>query len=91
MHSLGINRTIACCMSLAWGARPIVTHEPRDIADVTANASRIPLDEGLAQKGDVIAITAGMPFGVAGRNRLLSDDLGDAALADGEREEHKDV
>ena len=33
-------------MSLVWGVRSI-THEPHDIADVTANASRIALDEDL--------------------------------------------
>jgi len=49
----------------------IITHELRDITDVTANASRIALDEGFAQKGDVIAITAGIPFGVAGNTNLL--------------------
>ena len=34
-------------MSLVWGVRSIITHEPHDIADVTANASRIALDEDL--------------------------------------------
>ena len=66
--SLSANRTIARRMSLVWGVHSIVTH---DIADVTANASRIALDDGFAQKGDVIAITAGMPFGVAGNINLL--------------------
>jgi pyruvate kinase len=68
--SLSANRTIARRMSLVWGVS-IVTHEPHDIADVEANAGRIALDEGFAQKGDVIAITAGMPFGVAGNTNLL--------------------
>jgi pyruvate kinase len=69
--SLSANPTIARRMLLVWGVHSIVTHEPQDIADVTANASRIALDEGFAQKGDVIAITAGMPFGVAGNTNLL--------------------
>jgi hypothetical protein len=34
-------------MSLVWGVRSIITHEPHDIADVTANPSRIVLDEDL--------------------------------------------
>ncbi|HKN10751.1 MAG TPA: pyruvate kinase [Pseudomonadota bacterium] len=34
-------------MSLVWGVRSIIAHEPHDIADVTANASRIALDEDL--------------------------------------------
>jgi pyruvate kinase len=69
--SLSANRPIARRMSLVWGVHSIVTHEPHDIADVTANANRIALDEGFAEQGDVIAITAGMPFGVAGNTNLL--------------------
>ena len=69
--SLSANLTIARRMSLVWGVHSIITHELHDIADVTANASRIALDEGFAQKGDVIAITAGIPFGVAGNTNLL--------------------
>ena len=69
--SLRANRTIARRMSLVWGVHSIITHEPHDIADVTANASRIALDEGFAKKRDVIAITAGMPFGVSGNTNLL--------------------
>jgi pyruvate kinase len=56
--SLSANRTIARRMSLVWGVHSIITHELRDITDVTANASRIALDEGFAQKGDVTAIPA---------------------------------
>jgi pyruvate kinase len=69
--SLSDNLTIARRMSLIWGVHSIITHELHDIADVTANASRIALDEGFAQKGDVIATTAGIPFGVAGNTNLL--------------------
>ena len=58
-------------MSLVWGVHSIITEEPHDIADVTANASRIALDEGFAKKGEVIAITAGMPFGVSGNTNFL--------------------
>ena len=32
-------------MSLVWDVRSVITHEPHDIADVTANVSRIALDE----------------------------------------------
>jgi pyruvate kinase len=81
--SLSANRTIARRMSLVWGVHSIITHELRDITDVTANASRIALDEGFAQKGDVIAIPADIPFGVAGNTNLLKlaiVDRGDAAV-----------
>jgi pyruvate kinase len=71
IFSLSADRTIARRMSLVWGVHSIVTHEPHDVADVTANASRIALEEGFAKKGEVIAITAGKPFGVAGNTNFL--------------------
>jgi pyruvate kinase len=60
-------------VALSFVQRPEDIKEVRDhdMADVTANASRIALDEGFAQKGDVIAIAAGIPFGVAGNTNLL--------------------
>jgi pyruvate kinase len=69
--SLSANRTIARRMPSVCSVHSIITHEPHDIADVTANASLIALDEGFAKKGDVIAVTAGMPFGVPGNTNLL--------------------
>ena len=60
-------------VALSFVQRPEdITEVPdHDIVDVTANASRIALDEGFAHKGDVIAIAAGIPFGVAGNTNLL--------------------
>jgi pyruvate kinase len=69
--NLSADPTIARRMSLVWGVHSIVTHEPHDVADVTANASRIALEEGFAKKGEAIAITAGTPFGVAGNTNFL--------------------
>jgi pyruvate kinase len=40
-------KLLARRMSSVWGVRSIIIHEPNDIVDVTANASRIALDENL--------------------------------------------
>jgi pyruvate kinase len=79
--SLSANRTIARRMSLVWGVHSIITHELRDITDVTANASRIALDEGFAQKGDVTAIPADIRRGRKYQPlKLAIVDRGDAAV-----------
>ena len=69
--SLSPSRTVARRMSLVWGVHSIITHELHDLADVAANAGRIALDEGFAKRGEVIAITAGIPFGVTGNTNLM--------------------
>jgi pyruvate kinase len=38
---------------------------------MVATASRVAREEGFAQRGDQIAITAGMPFGQPGSTNLL--------------------
>ena len=41
------------------------------ISEIVEHACETVRDEGLAGPGDIIAIAAGMPFGVAGTTNLL--------------------
>jgi pyruvate kinase len=43
----------------------------KDMDEVTEWACRAARDEGFAMPGDVLAITAGTPFGVAGNTNLM--------------------
>ena len=52
---------------LAWGVHGVVTN----FSDMIAKACRIALSEGLAQKGQRLVVTAGVPFGTPGATNIL--------------------
>jgi pyruvate kinase len=58
-------------MALVWGAFAVLTPEAADVADVVEQATAAASAAELANSGDLIAIAAGMPFGVAGTTNLL--------------------
>ncbi|MBV8576054.1 MAG: pyruvate kinase, partial [Acetobacteraceae bacterium] len=58
-------------MALVWGVHSMLVGGSDDIGEITRIACRVAREEGFARPGEVIAITAGMPFGVAGNTNLL--------------------
>jgi pyruvate kinase len=58
-------------MALVWGVHSMLTGDFDDLDAVATNACRVAREEGFARPGEVIVITAGMPFGVAGNTNLL--------------------
>ncbi|OGN93979.1 MAG: hypothetical protein A2Z75_01915 [Chloroflexi bacterium RBG_13_50_10] len=56
---------------LSWGVRPYEVPEPPDMLDLFAQGSRLCLEAGVAKKGDLIVITAGLPLAVPGTTNLL--------------------
>jgi pyruvate kinase len=58
-------------MALVWGAFAVLTPEAADVADIVEQATAAASAAELANSGDLIAIAAGMPFGVAGTTNLL--------------------
>jgi pyruvate kinase len=56
---------------ISWGVYPYEVAEPSSIADLLAQGARLSLETGVARKGDLIVITAGIPIGVAGTTNLL--------------------
>ncbi len=69
--SMGPDPATARRMALVWGVHSVLTGHLKDIDEVTSSACRAVREEGFAKPGDVIAITAGMPFGIAGNTNLL--------------------
>jgi pyruvate kinase len=69
--SMGVDPAIARRMALVWGVHSMLIGELHDVDEVTTSACRAAREEGFAKPGEVIAITAGMPFGVAGNTNLL--------------------
>ena len=58
-------------LSLLWGVLPRTIETVRDIDEVSLIAERRLREEGLANRGDVVGIIAGTPFGIAGSTNLM--------------------
>ena len=58
-------------LSVVWGVYPVKRSEPSDLEDWLEEARKIALETGIAVKGDLIVITAGMPLMVPGSTNLV--------------------
>jgi pyruvate kinase len=58
-------------LSLAWGVLPLKKPEPANLEEVFELASKAALETNLAERGDLIVITAGIPLGVSGSTNLV--------------------
>jgi pyruvate kinase len=63
--------SVARQLALLWGTYPIVTEPAQDVPQMVDLACAAVAERGAAGTGDIIAIAAGMPFGVAGTTNLL--------------------
>jgi pyruvate kinase len=58
-------------LALAWGVHPIFTGDAHSLDEMVDKARRYAVEEGFAQAGNCIVITAGLPFGTPGATNLL--------------------
>ncbi|HEY0266694.1 MAG TPA: pyruvate kinase [Rhizomicrobium sp.] len=58
-------------LTLAWGVHSVTTEDIRDFDDMVKRASQIARQEGFAQAGERIVITAGVPLGTTGATNML--------------------
>jgi pyruvate kinase len=58
-------------LALVWGVHSVVTDDVADVAAMVERAAHCARDEGFAEPGDTILISAGMPFGTPGATNLL--------------------
>ncbi|MCF6343618.1 MAG: pyruvate kinase [Devosiaceae bacterium] len=58
-------------LSLVWGLHCVQTEDAKDLEDMVSRASSISLQEGFAQVGERIAITAGVPLGTPGATNMI--------------------
>ena len=65
------NITTARQLSLAWGVTPIVVETLTSFDDMISQARKAVLAQELAQEGENVVITAGIPFGKAGTTNML--------------------
>ena len=58
-------------LSLLWGAHCVVSTDIKSFADMVQKAVRTAHREELAQPGQRVVITAGVPFGTPGATNIL--------------------
>lgn len=63
--------SVASRLSLAWGVLPLEEPEPANLEEVFDLASRAAFETGLAKRGDLIVIIAGIPLAVSGSTNLV--------------------
>ena len=56
---------------LFWGVYPYEVAKPATVDQLFAQGTRLSLETGVAKKGDLIVITAGIPLGIQGTTNLL--------------------
>ncbi len=58
-------------LALVWGLHCVLTDDPRDLDDMVAKACRIAYQEGYADPGQRVIVTAGIPLGTPGATNML--------------------
>lgn len=58
-------------LALVWGVHAVISHVMDSVDEMVENAIRVSLAEGFGELGQIIAITAGMPFGRSGTTNML--------------------
>ena len=65
------NPAAARRLAIAWGVHTVVSRDVQDFADMVDKARRLALHEGLAETGERLVVTAGVPFGTPGSTNVL--------------------
>ena len=58
-------------LTLVWGTHSVTTEDIRDFDDMVKRASQSARQEGFAQAGERIVITAGVPLGTSGATNMV--------------------
>ena len=65
------NEETARRLALVWGVHAVIHEVSKGVDDMVSHAINVSLEEGFGKMGDIIAITAGMPFGRSGTTNML--------------------
>ena len=58
-------------LALPWGVHPLISPDPKSFDDVAETVAKLAVEAIGLDSGDAYAITAGVPFGVAGSTNTL--------------------
>ena len=64
-------QSTASCLALSWGVLPIVMKDPVDFDDMLGSVQDVAVNRAGLQSGDMIMISAGIPFGRPGTTNTL--------------------
>jgi pyruvate kinase len=62
---------VARRLALVWGVHPLPTTEIHSMTEMVTRALKAAAQEGFAQPGDEVVVTAGVPFGTPGTTNAL--------------------
>jgi len=62
-------------LSLNWGVVPAIATEQHDSDRLFEHAAQCALSTGLVKKGDLVAMTAGVPVGTSGTNIMKMEEI----------------
>jgi pyruvate kinase len=60
---------------LSWGVYPYEVPNPSTVLDLFAQGAKVSKESGVAKKGDLIVITAGLPLAVPGTTNMLKVEM----------------
>ncbi len=72
-HIVGMTprRAVARRLALVWGVHPVLCHDVADFVEVSEVACNTVRREGFGRAGQIVVISAGVPFGTPGNTNLL--------------------
>ncbi|ANI16332.1 MULTISPECIES: pyruvate kinase [Pseudomonas] len=79
--SLTPNLKAARRLSVAWGVYSVVNEQLAHVDEICATALEIALAQRMAQRGDTVVVTAGLPFGQPGSTNMLRIETVASALS----------
>ncbi len=66
-----LSETVMRQLNLVWGVYPIIKSSPTNLEEWLEVARITALETGVAQSGDAIVVTAGLPLGITGSTNLV--------------------
>lgn len=75
------NKKIFNQLAFYWGVIPFLCENAGSIEEAFAKGSRFALEKGYAGYGDLVVVTGGTPFGIAGTtNMMMVESIGDVLV-----------
>ncbi|MBG9979832.1 pyruvate kinase [Facklamia sp. DSM 111018] len=71
-------------LSIVWGVQPFVIGVPTSTDEMLDSASQMAVQQGFANEGDLILITAGVPVGESGTTNIMKIQLIGTKLTSGQ-------
>lgn len=65
------NPDVARKLALSWGIEPYVVARPGNVDAMFQRGAQLALETGIARKGELVVITAGIPTGISGSTNLV--------------------